>query len=236
MANLIGQGPLGTGGPTSQIDSTPYPHTPGARARDQAGNEYLYVQFTAVTYYGCLVQINGFNQAAPLLGTAKRAYRVGVVCGGRASSDSGEHPTSLNCGWVQIYGVHYAVQTGDTTDGAVSATAGQSLVCIPQTSVGTPSGVLALQAIGVASSIINTSTGVNRIHGMWLIDQAEVSDSTDYPGVSNTSGPVSANGSIGNATSGANTSAFIGQTWACFLNYPWVTGVTESFMDATSDT
>lgn len=235
MAHLIGQGPLGTGGPTSQIDSAPSSHTPGARARDIDGNEYLYVDFTANTYYGCLVQINSKNEAAPLLGTARRPYRVGVVVGGRASSVAGEHPTSDSYGWVQIYGTHLAVQTGDTTDGTVSATVGNSICCIPQTSVGTPSGVLALQIIGTASSIINTSTGVNRIHNMWVLDQAEVSDFADWPGVSATSGPVSANGSIGNATSGTNTSAFIGQTLACFLNYPYVTGVTESFMDATSD-
>lgn len=232
MANLSGQGPIGAGGPTSAIFTTPFPHTPGDRMRDKAGNEYLFVSFSAATYYGCLVQITSTNVASPLLGTAKLAYRVGVVCSGTPSTVAGNHPTSVNAGWVQIYGVHSAVQTGTATDGGVSATAGGAYVCIPQTSVGTPSGVLAIQIQQVAVSIINASTGANRINNMWVVDLGEVTDLTTWPGSSGASGPTSV---IDGLTSGANTSAFIGQTYACFLNYPYVTGNTEPFVDATSD-
>lgn len=233
MSQLNGQGGVASGGATSVIFSTsPAPHVPGERQRDAEGNEYLFVRFTATVYYGCLVQITASNRAAPLLGTAKIAYRVGIVCSGTPSSDN--HPVSGDAGWVQIYGVHSAVQTGEVTDGGVSATAGGSYFCIPQTSVGTPSGVLALKAQATAVSVINTSTEGNVIHNMWVVDNLQTSDLTTFPGTSATSGPVSRD--ILNDTSGAATSAFIGQTYAVFLNYPYVTGISVPLVDATSDT
>jgi hypothetical protein len=234
MAHLIGQGPAGAGSPTSEFGTTPFPNKVGSRMRDAEGNEYLYVDFTSTVYFGCLVQINSINQAAPLLGTANEAYRVGVVCGGRAVSDAGAHGTSDNGGWVQIYGVHPAVQTMVATDGGVSATAGGKYYCIPQTAVGTPTGVLQLVAQAAAVSIINTSTEGNVIHNMWVVDLGQVTDLTTWPGVSGSSGPTSVNFMAGDSTSGANTSAFIGQTYACFLNYPYVTGITVPLSDATS--
>lgn len=230
MAQLTGPAQA-FGAATSEFNTTPFPHHPGEKARDTEGNEYLYVDFTSNVYYGCLVQIDVNNLAAPLLGTANRAYRVGVVMGGTPSSDN--HPTSNNAGWVQIYGVHNAVQTGVATDEGVSATAGGAYFCIPQTSVGTPSGVLALRAQAVAVSVINTSTEGNVIYGMWVVDAAETSDMSTFPGTSATSGPVSRN--INDATSGANTSAFIGQTYAVFMNYPYVTGISVPLAAGTSD-
>lgn len=235
MANMIGQGVVGTAGATSIFHTTPFPHTPGARARDQQGNEYLYVDFTGPVYYGCLVQIDSLNKASALLGTADIAYRVGVVMGGRAVSDDGEHPTSDHAGWVQIYGIHPAVQTNVVTDGGVSATAGGSYYAIPQTAVGTPSGTLSLVAQGAAVSVINTSVEGNVIHGFWVVDFAQVTDLTTWPGVSGASGPTSINFHAGDSTSGAATSAFIGQTYACFMNYPYVTGISAALVDGTSD-
>src|SRR5262245_27819219 len=120
MAQLVGPGAIGTAGATSVIFSTPFPHRPGDKARDTNGNEYLFVDFLNTTYYGCLVQINELNQAAPLLGTALKPFRVGVVCSGNPTSNAGDHPTSDNGGWVQIYGVHSAVQTGAASNGLVS--------------------------------------------------------------------------------------------------------------------
>lgn len=238
MAELIGPGPIAQGGATSvmfRADANGnFPHQRGAKARDNEGNEYVFVDFTGTTYYGCLVQIDSTYRAAPLLGTANRPFRVGVVCSGTPSSASDAHPTSDHGGWVQVYGVHPAVQTGVASDGAVSATAGGAYFAIPQTSVGTPSGVLALQQQAVAVSIINTSTEGNQIYGMWVVDFAETSDLTTYPGTSATSGPVSRD--VLNDTSGANTSAFIGQTHAVFMNYPYVLGVSVPMADADSDT
>src|SRR3990167_7922456 len=163
MANLHGQGPITGAGPTSVFYTTPFPHRPGDRARDNNGNEYLFVDFIGTVYYGCLVQIDSSNRAAALLGTANRPYKVGVVMGGTASSVSDAHPTSDHGGWVQIYGVHPAVQTGVATDGGVSDTAGGAYFCIPQTNVGTPTGVLALIAQGAGTSIAQSSVDGNQI-------------------------------------------------------------------------
>jgi hypothetical protein len=231
MAQLIGPGSPISGGATSQIFSTPFPHKPGDKQRDSAGNEYLFVDFTATCYFGCLVQINELNEAAPLLGTAVKPFRVGVVCSGTPSSDSGNHPTSDNGGWVQIYGVHPAVQTNTASDGGVSDST-VAYWCIPQTAVGTPSGVLSVIAQGAGTSIAQSSVDGNVIYGMWLVDLASVSNLSDYPGASGASGP--ATNDVLNSTSGANTSAFKGATYAVFLNYPYVTGNSVPLSDATS--
>jgi hypothetical protein len=230
MAQLTGPS-IGHAGPTSAIFSTPFPHKPGDKARDTDGNEYLFVDFTATVYFGCLVQINALNQAAPLLGTALKAFRVGVVCSGTPTTDAGAHPTSDNGGWVQIYGLHPAVQTGTASGGGVSDGT-VAYWCIPQTSVGTPSGTLSVVAQAAGTSIAQASSDGNRIYNMWLVNMDEVTDLTNYPGASAASGPVTVlpNGE----TSGTNTSAFIGQTYACFLNYPYVTGITVPLSDATS--
>ena len=151
MSQLVGQGPIAAAGGTSVFYTTPYPHRPGDRARDREGNEYLFVDFTGTVYYGCLVQINTSNLAAPLLGTAAEAYRVGVVCSGEASTVSNSHPTSDHAGWVQIYGWHAAVQTGAASGGLVSDSTVAGYWCIPQTSVGTPSGTLSLIVVPSAS-------------------------------------------------------------------------------------
>lgn len=230
MGQLTGPS-MGHAGPTSAIFSTPFPHKPGDKARDTDGNEYLFVDFTATVYYGCLVQITSTNLASPLLGTALQAFRVGVVCSGTPSTDAGQHPTSDNAGWVQIYGIHPAVQTGTASNGGVSDSTA-AFWAIPQTSVGTPSGVLAVVAQAAGTSIAQASSDGNRIYNMWLVNFGEVTDLTTWPGSSGASGPTSVlpNGE----TSGTNTSAFIGQTYACFLNYPYVTGITVPLSDATS--
>ena len=232
MAELVGQGAIGAAGATSVIFASPFPHRPGDKARDLDGNEYVFVDFTATVYYGCLVQITSSYTAAPLLGTANIPFRVGVVCSGTPSTVAGNHPTSDNAGWVQVYGVHPAVQTGMASDGGVSATAGGAYWCIPQTSVGTPSGTLSVRAQGAGTSIAQSSVDGNMIYGMWVVDFAEVSDLTNWVGSSGASGPSSMDSL--NATSGAATSAFIGQSYAVFLNYPYVTGITVPLSDATT--
>ena len=224
----------GLPGSITNIFSTPFPIQPGTRGRDVQGNEYMFVDFLNTVYFGTLVQINSLNQAAPLLGTASKAFRVGVVMSGSTTTDN--HPTSDNGGWVQVYGIHPAVQTGVASDGGVSATAGGNYWCIPQTSVGTPSGTLALVAQTAGTSIAQSSADGNKIYNMWVVDLGEVTDLTTYWGVSGASGPSSINylreGDAG--TSGAATSAFIGSTYACFLNYPYITGITVPMSDATS--
>jgi hypothetical protein len=230
MAELVGPGAIGAAGATSVIFSTPFPHRPGDKARDRDGNEYVFVDFTATVYYGCVVQINSKYQAAPLLGTANRAYRVGVVCSGTPSTNN--HPTSDNGGWVQVYGVHPAVQTHIASDAGVSDTAGGAYWCVAQTSVGTPSGTLAIKIQGAGTSIAQSSQDGNVIFGAWVVDFSEVTDLDNWVGSSGASGPSTMDSL--NATSGAATSAFSGSSYAVFLNYPYVTGIQSPLSDATS--
>lgn len=231
MPQLVGPGQIAAAGDTSQIFNTPFPHKPGDKARDTEGNEYIFVDFTATVYYGCLVQITSTYLASPLLGTAQKAFRVGVVASGNPSTVAGNHPTSDNGGWVQVYGVHPAVQTGVATGSGVSDSTA-AFWCIPQTSVGTPSGTLSVVAQAGGTSIAQASSDGNVIYGMWLVNLDEVTDLTTWSGSSGASGPTSFD--INNATSGAATSAFIGQTYAVYMNYPYVTGVTVALSDATS--
>lgn len=225
-------------GDTSTIFALPFPIQPGTKSRDTAGNEYVFVSFQAVTYYGCLVQIDSRHVAAPLLGTASKAFRVGVtMAGGTPTTDNNYHITATTAataqgGWVQIYGVHSTVQTGVASDGGVSATAGGDYILIPQSSVGTPSGTLALIANGSGTSLGQSSVDGNRIFNMWVVDLGEVTDLAGWLGASGASGPTST--SINGETSGTGTSAFIGQTYACFMNYPYVTGIVTSFFGAVS--
>lgn len=230
MALLIGPGGnLSGGGGTSAIYSTPFPHHPGDKQRDVDGNEYVFCDFTATVYYGCLVQITSTYLASPLLGTTLLPFRVGVVMSGDPTSIN--HPTSDNGGWVQIYGVHPAVQTGTASGGGVSDST-VAYWCIPQTSVGTPSGTLSVIAQGAGTSIAQSSVDGNLIYNMWLVHFNETTDLTTWSGSSGASGPTSFD--VLNATSGAATSAFIGQTYAVFLNYPYVTGITVPLSDATT--
>lgn len=202
MAKLTGMPDIFPGG-SDGIYTTPFPMKPGTRARDTEGNEYVFVQYEAAVFTGVLVGISNDFKAHPLLGTALLPERVGI-----AISDA----TSVNGGWVQIYGLHNAVQTGEVSDGTCSdQTVAYGL--IPQTSVGTPSGVLAL--------VLPTVTiAQNYIYGMWLAILGQ-SDLTSVPAnsavsTSNASGPNSAQPA---------TTSHIGNTLPVFLNYPYVTGV-----------
>mgnify|MGYP001587806587 CR=1 FL=1 len=204
MSQLIGPGPIVQAGPTSQLFTTPWPHKLGEIARDTDGNEYMFVDFEIATFPGVLVGITDANLAHPLLGTALLPERVGVAM---------TNATSADAGWVQVYGLHNAVQTGATSDGFVSdSTVEYTLV--PQASVGSPSG-----ALGVIASA--TTIGQNVIYGMWLSLLSTVSNLTSVPAnsavsTSNASGPNSAQPA---------TTSHIGNTYAVFLNFPYVTGV-----------
>ncbi len=232
MGQLIGPSGIVQAGSTSKVFTTPFPHAVGAKSRDAEGNEYVFCDFTGTVYYGCLVQITSTYLASPLLGTANIAYRVGVVMAGDCTSSGANNPTSDNAGWVQIFGIHPAVQTGTGSDEGVSETAGGNYWCLPQASVGTPSGTLTVIAQGAGTSTKLSSVDGNKIHGMWVVDLGEVSSLTTWPGSSGASGPTSVLGD--GLTSGTNTSAFIGQTYAVYMNYPYVTGITMPLGNATT--
>jgi hypothetical protein len=172
----------------------------------------VFVQYDAAVFPGVLVGIGATYKAHPLLGTALLPERVGIaMCAA----------TSVNGGWVQVYGLHNAVQTGEVSDGTVSdQTVGYAL--IPQTSVGTPSGVLAV----ILSS---TTAAQNHIYGMWLALVGQ-SDYTSTPANS----AVSTSNASGPNTAQPATTSHIGNTHAVFLNYPYVTGVAVSLETSNS--
>lgn len=187
---------------TSDVYTSPFPLKPGMRARDMSGNEYVFCDFDGTVYYGILVQITDTFLASPLLGTASEAYPVGVVMCSKGTSD--------NAGWVQIYGLHTAVQTSAVSDTATTGLSGSALLSA-QTSITTPSGTLCF--------VTDVSTAGTHIFGMWL------SRTTQPDRVTDSSGPCT-NTSVG-PNAGSETS---GTTWlnlntvSCWLNYPYVTG------------
>lgn len=237
MSTLAGPGAIGFAGNTSDFYTTPYPHKPGDKGRDKDGNEYLFVDYSVgPVYYGVIVGIAADNTAAPLLGTARIPLRVGIAMGGVATSASGM--TSDHGGWVQVYGLHVAAQTGWTSSG-LSSDGTVEYFAVPQTSVGSPTGTFSLITQAAGSSIAGTSTDNSRIWGLWVLDPAQVSNLTPFPtaaafgaSVSDTSGPTSVGLNAGVAA-GTATSAFIGQTAIVFLNYPWIDG-NSNFLGAVT--
>ena len=98
--------------------TAPAPFTLGSRARDAAGNEYIYLDFDSLKYSGELVTWDT-DYLATDCGATTVGF-VGVVVGDVSSSDK--------AGWVQIYGINTNVlgsttltsgflQVGATTDG-----------------------------------------------------------------------------------------------------------------------
>ena len=70
----------------------------GTRARDVAGNEFVYVDFDAAKAVGEIVTFDT-SYLATACGATTTGF-VGVVCGEASSSDK--------AGWVQVYGVNTA--------------------------------------------------------------------------------------------------------------------------------
>ena len=66
----------------------------GTRARDGAGNEYIYLDYNAAKAAGEIVSWDGSYLASAVGATT--VGPIGVVCGEASSSDL--------AGWVQIYG------------------------------------------------------------------------------------------------------------------------------------
>ncbi len=252
--SLIGPGPAGLAGPVSNTWTTPFPHALGDRAKDNRGNEYLFVQcITAVQGEGTLVSIDHAHNVAPLLHTSGLNTRVGIA---QTSMTAGQ------AGWVQIYGVAFvqgnnmaanAVGVGSSTDatsiGVLSSTseidAFGAMVPIPQLVVTSPSGTLNFaQRYGDAtgdnsanSSLTSVSSNsnidaLNYIQGMTVLTQAQVSALPDayfterYPTVTSPVSAVSATSGPVTLTSyvSGTVGGHIGGEWVVFLNYPILSG------------
>ncbi len=95
MAELAGQGPAGLpGGTTVVFDVSPPPIQLGSRAKDNAGNEYIFCAFGDDVNAKQAVTISSAFVAEILKVTGRGP--VGIVCANRGTSDQ--------TGWVQIYG------------------------------------------------------------------------------------------------------------------------------------
>ena len=132
MGNFTG--PLQSApGNTSDVYTTPFPVQLGTRARDSAGNEFLFVDFAQVTYGRQPVQINSDFTATTIAVTGRGPVGVTVA---QNSSDNG--------GWVQIYGkclmqiIKSGVSASDAANGPTTlGTSGATQFWIP-TSVTSP--------------------------------------------------------------------------------------------------
>jgi hypothetical protein len=122
-------------GNTSDVYTTPFPHNLGQRARDNAGNEYVFCDSTATLYGRQAVAIaSDFTISA--IGVTGRGP-VGVLVA-QASSDNGV--------WVQVYGkclmqiIHSGVSASDAANGPTTlGTSGATQFWVP-TSVTSPAG------------------------------------------------------------------------------------------------
>jgi len=216
----------GFSGNASDLYTTPFPMTLGEKARDKDGNEYIFCHMAAANMgIGSVVGITLANWAFPLSTTAPTAAgasRVGVVVSAS--------PTSLQYGWVQIYGVAMVQCDAGLQTGAASAsdvTDTSTRVIAPTTVVTSPQGAIALMNLIVPTSNQIVSTELDEIVGMWPIPQAEA---TDYPNFSGDGSGLAnyvtgANVTQVSETSGlgvTNTTAGISTNYIpVFLNYPF---------------
>jgi hypothetical protein len=168
MADLVGQGPIGAAGATSvAFDVSPPPHTLGSRARDAAGNEYMFVAFNDVACAHLPMQINSDFTASRLATTGRGA--VGVAQGAG---------TSDQCGWVQIYG-RTMVQLGmsgvspsDAANGPTTLQTSLQTIFKLGTSLTSPNGVGWVS--GAAAALTTDPTFV--IEGMYVATDASPGD------------------------------------------------------------
>jgi hypothetical protein len=144
MAELSGQGPILQPQATSVV-STDAIVALGTRARDAAGNEYIYVSFAETLTAGGWVNFR--NGIATRMSATSRGP-VGIVI---------TSATSLDNGWVQIYGVYDSAQI--QSDGS-DATSAYVLGGVADTS----------EPHAVASSA--STLAANLIQGAWILAAA----------------------------------------------------------------
>lgn len=168
MADLSAQGPVIAGAATSVATATSNSaFKPGQRMRDQAGNEYVYVDFTGSVFAEVPVAITSDFTAAQL-GTTHRGP-IGIACGAGTSDESG---------WVQIYG-RALVQLGmsgvspsDAANGPTTLQTSVATVFTLGTSLTSPNGIGWVS--GAAAAATTTLTYV--VEGMYVATDASPGD------------------------------------------------------------
>lgn len=156
MAQISGPAVAGFDGNTSEVSDS-QKHALGRRAHDNAGNEYVYVDFQEACITGEWVAFNSAYAASQLTNTS-RGF-VGVVEGNVSASD--------RFGWVMVRGIR-----DEAWVTSESSAAGQ-VVAYATTDIG-------------AIATIATSAGNVGVFGVYLAGSPDTSASSDA-GIAGTS-------------------------------------------------
>ena len=204
-------------GGTSDVYTTPFPISTGTKARDSLGNEFVFCDNAAQTFYGgTWVTINDENFRATLLTTTGRG-KVGVVMQGSptAVTDAGSRGH-----WVQIYGRVLAqiggsvVSPSDAANGPTTDSDTLQNTFLLPTSATTPAGVAYY-----TSNVSGVSSGQqNVIHGVTVAIGASPADVSGHAG----QGGVQSRESTPAVTAVTSAASFNGNSIYVFLNYPYI--------------
>lgn len=209
--------PMAFPGGTSQYWTTPYPIALGQRARDTAGNEFIFVDVVTGVYPGCVVSLNDETWRATALGVAgavAAGTKVGVVMPPLDTSA----PTDGRGIWVQVYG-RVLMQVGgsvvspsDAANGPTTNSSELATVFQLPTSQTTPSGVPF-----PASGVSHSSDVVDYVlRGIRVATGASPADVSGHAG----QGGVVARESTPAVTAVTSAGSYIGSSIYVFLNYP----------------
>lgn len=138
--------------------ASPAPFTLGSRARDNSGNEYIYLDFDAIKYAGELVTWD-----SAFLATDCGATTVGFV--GVVMADVS---TSDKAGWVQIYGINEFVLAGSAlTSGFLQMGATTDGLSVPINAASTGMGyaIVGMNAVTSASTATTPLTSATDTNG-----------------------------------------------------------------------
>jgi len=191
MAELTGQPALAAAATSVPVGTSPLPFPLGARMRDVSGNEYVFCSFGSAVNTYLPVAINAAFDATTLSTTGRGAIGV-AQCGG----------TSLEAGWVQIYGrtlVQLGLSGVSPSDAANGPTTLETVAGVNFFVLGT--SLTSPNGIGWVSGAAGLVSGYDYIiDGMFVAQDASPGD-------------VSA---VTNATS------HVGHQIAVWLNYPQI--------------
>lgn len=206
-------------GGTSQYHTTPYPMALGTRARDSAGNEFVFVDVVTGVYPGCVVSLNDETWRATALGVAGAVAdgtKIGVVMPALDTSA----PTDGRALWVQIYGRvlmqvgSTSVSPSDAANGPTTNTSELQTVFLLATSQTTPSGVpFPASGVSHASDVVEY-----HLMGIRVATGASPADVSGHAG----QGGVITRESTPAVTAVTSAGSFIGSSIYVFLNYPMI--------------
>ena len=167
-------------GATSDLYTTPYPISPGTKARDNVGNEYVFCEFSSNVYPEGPVLIGADFVATALTTTGRGPVGIVVDLGKNVGPSNVSAPvspyTSDQAGWVQIYGRAFAMITigggtvvspSDAANGPTTLSTSVGTKFLAPTSATSPPG-----ALFWASDQTMTSVGNYVIHGMSVASDA----------------------------------------------------------------